>query len=366
MPDLVKLTPNAKAETIRLGGKEISPGESKSVRLKISETYTGDEIALPVRVINARKTGPKVFVSAAIHGDEINGTGIVHDLLYDEPLDIHAGALFLIPVVNVFGFETHERYLPDRRDLNRSFPGSESGSLAARIASIFMREIVQQCDYGIDLHSAAFQRTNYPNIRADLSSPAVRKLALAFGCSLIVDGKGPEGALRREACKAGCPTIILEAGEPWKMEPGILELGVRGIRNVLKELDMLAGEIVPPPYQIRSKKTVWVRAEVGGILRYHIGAGEWVEEGQPIATNYSILGKAQYTLVSPADGVILSLATLPAVKPGEPVVHISVPTSNKRALKKKLSRHQGLSARVRQDLATNIALTKHDAYDATD
>ncbi|WP_425503868.1 succinylglutamate desuccinylase/aspartoacylase family protein [Cerasicoccus frondis] len=303
------------------------------------------------------KPGPKVFISAAIHGDEINGTGIVHDLLYDEQITIERGTLFLIPVVNVFGFETHERYLPDRRDLNRSFPGNETGSLASRIAAIFMREIVSQCDYGIDLHSAAFQRTNFPNVRADLANADTRMLAHAFGCPLIVDGRGPEGSLRREACKAGCPTIILEAGEPWKIERGILELGVRGIRNVLIELRMLTGETIPPPYQIRAKKTTWVRAEVGGILRYHIGAGEWVEAGQPIATNYTILGQAQYTLVSPSDGVILSLATLPAVKPGEPVVHIAIPTRSLAALRKEYQNRKGLTDRVRRDLATNIAMT---------
>lgn len=345
---------------IRLGGETIAPGESKDVRLKISETYTGDEIAMPVRVIHAAKPGPRVFISSAIHGDEINGTGIIHDLLYDEPLAIERGAVFLIPVVNVFGFETHERYLPDRRDLNRSFPGNDTGSLASRIAASFMREIVGQCDYGIDLHSAAFQRTNFPNVRADLKNAAARRLALAFGCSLIIDGKGPEGSLRREACKAGCPTIILEAGEPWKIERGILELGVRGIRNTLIKLEMLTGEAIPPPYQIRAKKTTWVRAEVGGILRYHIGAGDWVEAGQPIATNYTILGQAQYTLVSPNDGVILSLATLPAVKPGEPIVHIALPTRSLKTLRKEYERGRGLTHRVRRDLATNIAMTKID------
>lgn len=350
-----------KIKAIKLGGEIIVPGESQDVRLKISETYTGDEIAMPVRVIHTGKPGPRVFISAAIHGDEINGTGIIHDLLFDEPLQIDCGALFLIPVVNVFGFESHERYLPDRRDLNRSFPGNETGSLASRIAAIFMREIVSQCDYGIDLHSAAFQRTNFPNVRADLKNPAARKLALAFGCSLIVDGRGPEGSLRREACKAGCPTIILEAGEPWKIERGILELGVRGIRNTLIKLGMIQGEMIPPPYQIRAKKTTWVRAEVGGILRYHIGAGDWVESGQPIATNYTILGHAQYTLTSPCDGVILSLATLPAVKPGEPVVHIALPTRSLKTLLAEYEKGQGLTARVRRDLATNIAMTNYES-----
>ncbi len=308
--------------------QEIHPGEDIEVRLKISQTYTGDTIAIPVRVLRASAPGPCVFVSAAIHGDEINGTGIIHDLLYESPLQLVRGTLILIPVVNVFGFESHERYLPDRRDLNRSFPGSESGSLAARTAYIFMHEIVRQCDFGIDLHSAAFQRTNFPNVRADWSSKAVRKLALAFGTPLIVDGKGPEGSLRREACKAGCPTIILEAGEPWKIEPSVLSLGVTGVRNVLAHLNMIDDLPEPPPYQVHIRKTTWIRSEISGIVRFHVSPGDIVRTGQAVATNYSILGRMHSTLLSPADGIILSVATLPAVKPGEPICMLALPTKS--------------------------------------
>lgn len=344
------------AAALEIGGQKIGPGEDREVRLKISETYTGDSIAIPVRILRGTRPGPALFVSAAIHGDEINGTGIIHDLLYEKPLQLISGSLILIPVVNVFGFESHERYLPDRRDLNRFFPGSESGSLAARTAHTFMTEIVRQCDYGIDLHSAAFQRTNFPNVRVDWSNAAARKLAVAFGGPLIVDGKGPEGSLRREACKAGCPTIILEAGEPWKIEPPVLSLGVTGIRNVLKDLGMIEESARPAANPVHIRKTTWVRSEIGGIVRFHVSPGEIVRVGQPVATTYSILGQVHCTLLSPADGIILSVATLPAVKPGEPICMIALPTKSIATIERQRKKHMNpLDRRILADFSSSQA-----------
>lgn len=342
-------------------GVTVEPGKSKNIRIKISETYTGDEIRMPIRVIRSKEPGPTVFITAAIHGDEINGTGIIHDFMFGDMVEILKGTLILVPVVNVFGFETHERYLPDRRDLNRSFPGSSQGSLASRMARTLMKEVVVKCDYGIDLHSAAFQRTNFPNVRADLTSKVTRELARSFGAALIVDGKGPVGAFRREATKAGCPTIILEAGEPWKIEPSVLQIGVQGIRNTLIYLGMMEGERVEPPYQAVIRKSIWLRATVGGILKFHVTAGEFVEKDQPIATNYSILGQEQNTLLCPQDGIILGIATLPAVKPGEPVVHVAFPNKRITELRRKLKSAGGKDTlrKAGRDLATNIDVIEH-------
>ena len=342
-----------------IGGVRVEPGEQKDIRVKISETYTGDTIAMPVRVIRGKLPGPRVFVTAGVHGDEVNGVGIVHDLMFGEPLGLTRGTLVLVPVVNVFGFENHERYLPDRRDLNRSFPGSSTGSLASRVAATIMKEIVRPSDYGLDLHTAAFQRTNFPNVRADTSIREVKRLAYAFGCSLVVEGSGPDGSLRKEACKAGVPTIILEAGEPWKLEPSVLEIGLRGIRNVLMELDMLPGEPEIPILQVRITRSEWLRAEVGGILRFHAAPGEIVDAGQPIATNFDLLGNNLKTLKSPVSGIILGLTTMPAVKPGEPVCHIAIPDDRFGTLRKNLAELPGrrLHLRASRDLATSIAIT---------
>jgi predicted deacylase len=314
-----------RARRLTIAGVEIPAGETRDLSVKVSETYTGNPISMPLRVIRGPKPGPHLFVSAAIHGDELTGTGIIHELIHGDPLALISGTLILIPVVNAFGFENHDRYLPDRRDLNRVFPGSATGSLASRIANTFLTEIVSRCDYGIDLHSAAQTRTNHPNVRGDMTHERVKRIARAFGCELIVDGKGPDGCMRREACRVGCATIILEAGEPMKADAEMLAVGVRGIRNVLIDLGMLAGEPSEPRYQSIVRKTTWVRAEVGGFLRFHIQPGDMVEAGHPVASNFCILGTEQHVLRSPIDGIVLGMTTSPAVKPGEPVCHIAIP-----------------------------------------
>ena len=208
----------------KIGGRSIRRGETKDIFLPVSQRYAGDAVRLPIHVIRSGKSGPTVCVTAAIHGDELNGMGIIHELMFGSPLVLSMGTLVLIPAVNIFGFESGERYMPDRRDLNRCFPGSAAGSLASRLANIVFKEVIEKCDHVIDLHTAAVERTNYPNVRADMTDPQVRSLAKAFGCELIVNGKGPDGSMRREATKSGCPAIVLEAGETRKIEPGILEV----------------------------------------------------------------------------------------------------------------------------------------------
>ncbi len=346
--------------SFKIGGQTVKPGEMKDIRLQISETYLGEPVFVPLRVIRSIQPGPVLFVTAAIHGDEINGTGIIHDFLFGSQIELLRGTLVLAPVINVFGFEAHERYLPDRRDLNRSFPGSANGSLASRVAHKLMSEFPERCDYGIDLHTAAFQRTNYPNVRADLSNPEVKRLANAFGCALVIDGKGPVGSFRRECTKHKCPTIILEAGEPWKVEPGILQIGVQGIRNVLIHFNMLAGTAVEPPYQALIRKTTWIRATVGGILKFHVSPGQFVEEGQPIATNYSILGQEQNVLRSKYNGIIIGMTTMPAVKPGEPICHVGmVPPRLLKTYRKRLERGpEDPHLRVEHELATNMDIVE--------
>lgn len=345
-----------RAKPFIIAGERVALGSSKDVWLNISQTYTGDKVRIPLRVIRAKKPGPTIFITAAIHGDEVNGTGIIHDFLFGEEVNLKCGALVLAPVVNVFGFESHERYLPDRRDLNRSFPGSKKGSLASRIAYTLMTELVDKCDYGIDLHTAAFQRTNFPNIRADLTNAHTRRLAEAFGCSMVVDGKGPVGSFRREATKRGCPTIILEAGEPWKVKPSVLQIGIQGIRNILSEFEMIDADHVKPPFMAKIRKTQWMRATVGGILKFHVSPGDFVENEQPIVTNYSIMGVEQNVLLSPSSGIIMGMTTMPAVKPGEPICNIASLTSKQmKVYRSKLENAKSNQhAQAQNDLATSM------------
>lgn len=351
----------------KIAGTPIPRGATTDVKLKVSERYTGDPIHLPIRVIRAKKPGPTIFVTAAVHGEELNGVGVIHDLMFGEELRLTAGTLMLVPIVNIFGFETQSRYMPDRRDLNRSFPGNPTGSLTSRIASIVFKEVVQRCDFGIDLHTAASGRTNFPNVRGDLNKPGIRRLAKAFGCELMVHGQGPDGAFRREAVKAGCDVIILEAGEPLKIEPSVLDVGVRGVLNVLMELGMISGTPTKPAYQLRIDKSTWVRASVGGILRFHVAPGQVVDEGQPIATNASIIGLERNVLVAPTAGIVLGMTTLPTVKPGEPVCHLAMPKQSLATIAKKIDRSKGSSLhhRVRRDLATNISVTEREGEPAS-
>ncbi len=355
-------------DTFEIAGREIALGEVADVEIEVSESYSGVPVKLPVRVLRARFKGPAVFVTAAIHGDELNGTGIVREIITEEPFELRRGTLILVPVVNLLGFERHSRYLPDRRDLNRCFPGLRSGAHASRLAKKIFRQIVSRCDYGIDLHSAAVRRTNFPNVRANLRDREVRRIAVAFGCEIVVDSPGPKGSFRRAACDAGCPTIVLEAGEVWKIEPSVVELGVRGIRNVLIELGMVDGEIVEPAYQAQVRRTKWIRADLGGILQFHAAPGDVVEAGQPLATNTSLLGAENRILYSPADGVILGMTTLPAVSPGDPVCHLAMPRKKIARIRQARDRapEECLHERVRDDLATSVAVYPADEPAADD
>jgi predicted deacylase len=317
----------------RIGRSEVAPGETRDVMLKYSESYSGVPLRMPIRVVRGTLPGPAVFVTAAVHGDELAGTGIVRDLIIRHPPRPARGTLVLVPVVNMLGFEQHSRYMPDRRDLNRAFPGSSMGSLTSRLARTVTGELLARCQYGIDLHSAASHRRNMPHVRADMASPETARIARAFGTELIVDGHGPAQSLRRIACGMGCATIVLEAGEIWKIEREAVEIGVRGVRNVLIELGMLDEPPEPPAYQVVVDKTTWVRATEGGILSFELGLGDPVERGQVIATCAGLLGQRSTPVRATADGIVMGITTLPAVKPGDPVVHIAAVTGGLPALK---------------------------------
>src|SRR6185503_14586909 len=191
-----------------------------------------------VRVMRGAQAGPAIFVVGAIHGDELNGTGIVRELMFSN-FKIKRGTLVCVPVANVFGLEHHSRYLPDRRDLNRYFPGKKYGTMADRLAYVLFEQIVRKCDFGIDMHTAGSRRTNFPHVRADMRINGIEKIAFAFGSEIVIDKPGPLNSLRNEACAAGCPTIIFEAGEVLKFEPAIVSLGMKGIVNVLTSLKMI-------------------------------------------------------------------------------------------------------------------------------
>ena len=345
-------------EIFELVGTRIALGEKRDLDLAVTQSYSGTDVTIPLRMIRGAAPGPALLLTAAVHGDELNGIGIIRELLTDPSLVLDAGTLVLVPVINILGYERQTRYLPDRRDLNRSFPGDPDGSLASRIADTIFRELVLRCDALIDFHTAAVHRTNFPNVRADLEHPDARRIARAFGCPLVFSHKGAKGTMRRAAGQAGRPAMILEAGEVWKVEPGAVEVGVRGVRNVLIDLGMIRGEPQRPAYQARVDRSLWLRAEVGGLLRFHVGPGDVVEKDQPVVTCSNLLGVDRAVLHAPEDGVIMGLTTLPSVKPGDPICHLAVPRRGIAPIRSALLglSDESLHERLRDGLATSVVV----------
>ena len=344
-------------------GQDVPAGQRSNVKLAVGESYSGISLRIPIQIQRAKLDGPVVFVTAALHGDELNGTGAVRELICDDAFELVRGALILVPILNLLAFDRHSRYLPDRRDLNRSFPGTSSGSLASRMANTIFQEIIARSDFGIDLHTASVGRTNYPHVRVDFDNPLARDLAFAFGSEFVLDTAGPKGALRREACRVGCSTIIMEGGEVWKVEPAIVETAVRGIKNVLTSLNMIEGEMETPDTQITIEKSKWIRAERGGFLQFHVQPGQIVQKDQRLATNTDLLGTQQSLMVAPFDGVVIGMTTLPAISPGEPLCLIGQLPPGSPAAEIKQSRassDDGLEERTMDDLSSNMMVVEHD------
>ena len=338
-----------------VGGVEVAAGTREQIHLPVARYLTGEWMNLPVEVIHGSRPGPAIWMSGAIHGDELDGVEITRGVSESLSPARLSGTVFAIPIVNVFGFLHGSRYLPDRRDLNRSFPGSETGSLTSRLAHLLTKEILSRSDFGIDLHTAAVRRTNYPNVRADMSNPGCARLAKAFGCGIIVDQAGPEGSLRNCATGENCPTIILEAGEVWKVEPMYLETALRGISNVLADLGMIEEETAPAqePYIVTS--TSWVRADSGGFLQFHVSPGDVVEKDQILATNYGLLGREQEVVQAAVSGIVIGMSTMPAVAPGDPIIHLArLKKKEFREYEKEAENGEAYVVSTREDLATNV------------
>lgn len=354
------------ASSVEWFGQEIVPGSRASLFANISESYAGKEISLPIMVWRGALPGPTVAITGAVHGDEINGTGTIRHIIREQPFDLNAGTLVLVPVVNIQGFERHSRYLPDRRDLNRAFPGMADGSLTSRMAASFFNQVIKRCDYCIDLHSAAIRRTNFPNVRADLTDDRLAEFARAFGSELIVSSVGPKGSLRATACKAGCPTIILEAGEVWKVESTYVEYAVHGIANCLKFLNMVEGKPKTPAYRVETDTTKWVRAKSGGFLEFHVAPGDIVDEGDAIATNTNLVGDEKGVVRAPREGIVLGMTTIPSVGPGDPVCHLAYSKSSTlRRAERAVNRlgDASLHERVRENLAHSIFVKDSERSD---
>jgi predicted deacylase len=305
-----------------IAGKSIRPGETQEILLKISEFYTANPVNIPVTVMRGAEDGPRVFLTAAIHGDELNGVEIVRSVIQGLDHTKIKGTLLCLPVINRMGFLNHSRYLPDRTDLNRHFPGDPSGNAAARIADILFRQIVGPSDFGIDFHTAAVGRTNLPHIRGNMDQPEVRRIAKAFGTEAIVDMQGHPRSLRAAAVAAKVPTILYEGGETFKFQRREITKGINGVYNVLSALGMIPTPLKEPRLQVIVRKTEWVRAERGGILDLYTAPGEVVYEKEVLAVIENPFGREVSSVVAPFTGLLLGTTTRPMVNPGDAICHI--------------------------------------------
>lgn len=303
----------------------IAPGERRTIDISVAPMYTHDDLSITAQVVRGKKPGPVLFVSAAIHGDEINGVEIIRRVLQHNSLKSLRGTLVAIPIVNVYGFLNHTRYLPDGRDLNRSFPGSAKGSLTGRVAHTFLNEVVRKCTHGIDLHTGSRHRSNFPQIRADLDDPVALTMTQAFGVPLAIDAKIRDGSLRECAGDAGIPVILYEAGEALRFEETYIRAGVKGILSVMRAINMLPASRSKKSVtdSIVSDKTSWLRAPESGILRAFVPLGEKVEKGQTIAVVADPLGETETPIVAEVDGVVIGRTNLPLVYEGDATFHIA-------------------------------------------
>ncbi len=308
-----------------IGGQTVEAGSRRTVNLPVSTLSDHTPVTLSAHVIHGRRAGPTVFVSAGIHGDEVIGVEIVRRLLRRGTLKSLRGTLIVVPIVNTFGFLNHSRYLPDRRDLNRCFPGSPNGSLASRLAHIFLQEIVKRCSLGIDLHSAAIHRMNLPQVRVSANNKITMRLAQMFGAPVILTSALRDGSLRQEAKKAGVDVLLYEAGEGMRFDEMSVRAGVAGILRVLKGVEMLpsAGIAAPKAKSLLCSDSHWLRAPAGGLLRMYKAEGDVVRAGDVVAAISDPFGDREVEVSAHHGGIIVGRAVMPVVHEGDALFHIA-------------------------------------------
>ncbi len=313
-------------QALSIGGTQIEPGTHHTLQLPIAPLYTHTEMTMPVRVIRGKKAGPRLFVSAAIHGDEITGVEIVRRLLKLKELRRLRGTLIAVPVVNVYGYTSRSRYLPDRRDLNRSFPGSDHGSMASRLAHLFMEEIVAKSTHGIDLHTGAVHRTNLPHLRVSLDDEEALKLAHDFRVPVIMHANLRDGSLRQAVLEHNIPVLLYESGEALRFDEQSIYVGLRGIISVMRKLGMLPprAPLKKPVTPMIAQDSRWVRAPESGSLAVKKRPGTLITKGDILGVLTNPLDENEIPVRSPVSGIIIGQTMLPLVYEGEALFNIAL------------------------------------------
>ena len=308
-----------------INSTEIKLGERARINLDMGQIYDFTEVKIPVEVIRGTKDGPTLFVCSTIHGDEINGIEIVKRLLKSKSLKNIKGTLIAIPIVNVFGFNDRSRYLPDRRDLNRCFPGLKKGSLASQLAYKFMKEIVEKSDYGIDLHTGAFNRRNYPQLRANTDDETTLELAKAFGAPVVINSNLRDGSLREAVSGLKIPMLLYEGGEALRFDEKVIDLGVKGILSVMKKIEMIPNikEKINDYKTFVAKSSHWVRASQSGIHIPKKKLGMFVAKGDILGEISKPFGDRKTLVRASEDGIIIGKSMLPLANKGDALFHIA-------------------------------------------
>lgn len=283
---------------------------------------------MPVEVIYGKHPGPTIWLSGALHGDEIIGVEIIRTVVREITCKELHGCIIAVPIVNVFGFVDQTRDLPDRRDLNRCFPGTRQGSLTSRLAKLFMSEIVRHCTHGIDLHTGSNHRQNLPQIRVNVSNEETRRCADAFGAPVIIHSKIRDGSLRQAADSKGISCLVYEAGEPMRFDDEAIEIGRTGVKNVLAYLKMVG---TPAPHSRKSivcEKSKWIRSRQGGILRINVRLGDEVKKGDFIGEVGDAFGDKTSRIKTPYAGIVIGMTNNPLVYQGDAIVHVAQPSTS--------------------------------------
>lgn len=323
-PPEPELPPGAPRPPLRLAGVDVQPGEHRLVDLHVTRRYTHSEVVVPVHVVHGRLTGPCLLVCAAIHGDEINGVEVIRRLLKLRHLRRLRGTLIAVPVVNVHGFMARSRYLPDRRDLNRSFPGSLRGSLASRLAKLLMDEVISKVTHGIDLHTGSNHRRNLPQVRANLQDRETARLARAFGVQVLLHSRLRDGSLRQAAAERGVPLLVYEGGEALRFDEVATRAALRGILGVMRELEMMPNLRVPARAEpFLATSSMWVRAPESGVLLTNVALGATVEPGEFLGMISDPYGQTEVKVTAPIGGVVIGRLDLPLVNEGDALFHIA-------------------------------------------
>jgi len=313
------------SRAVEIGNEKIEPGQRKRIQLPVSRLPTETWMSLPIEVVHGRQSGPILCLTGAVHGDEINGVEIIRQVLEGLDPESLAGAVIAVPIVNVFGFISQSRYLPDRRDLNRSFPGAARGSLAARLAHQVMTDIVLHSTHGVDLHTGSHHRTNLPQVRANLRDRETRRCAEAFAAPVMMDAQTRDGSLRQAATAAGIPILLYEGGEPLRFDANAIQRGTHGVLRVMVALEMCEPpkDLPPADPSVEIYRTSWVRARRGGILRLDVGLGDRVEQGERLGTIGDAFADNQVAIKAPFAGMVIGAATNPLVYQGDGIINLA-------------------------------------------